>query len=133
MADKGIDLGDAGSASAAGAGANYLLAIAIDEYQHCPRLYNCVNDARRLIGVLSTQYQFEKENTFTLFNEHATGRALRKDRLDALASEGGISDCGNAQNCVKVCPKHIPLTESIGAMGRATTIHAIASFFTGKK
>ncbi|MCB0582630.1 MAG: caspase family protein [Phaeodactylibacter sp.] len=76
MADKGIDLGDAGSASAAGAGANYLLAIAIDEYQHCPRLYNCVNDARRLIGVLSTQYQFEKENTFTLFNEQATEHAI---------------------------------------------------------
>ncbi|MCA9300504.1 MAG: succinate dehydrogenase iron-sulfur subunit [Phycisphaerales bacterium] len=65
-----------------------------------------------------------------LFNEHATGRALRKDRLDALASEGGISDCGNAQNCVKVCPKEIPLTESIGAMGRALTIHAITKWFS---
>ena len=45
----------------------------------------------------------------------------------------GVNDCGNAQNCVKVCPKEIPLTESIGAMGRSTTIHSIASFFTGKK
>jgi len=38
---------------------------------------------------------------------------------------GGVSDCGNAQNCVKVCPKHIPLTESIASGGRAVTLHGI--------
>ena len=68
-----------------------------------------------------------------LFNEHETGKRLKGERLEALSDKGGVNDCGNAQNCVKVCPKHIPLTESIGAMGRATTIHAITSFFTGKK
>lgn len=67
-----------------------------------------------------------------LFNEHETGRALKHDRLDALMGPGGVSDCGNAQNCVKVCPKHIPLTESIAAMGRAVTIHAIGRFFQSK-
>ncbi len=36
-----------------------------------------------------------------------------RERLDALIAEGGIQNCGNAQNCVKVCPKHIPLTTSI--------------------
>ena len=64
-----------------------------------------------------------------LFNEHETGKALKKERLDALMGPGGVSDCGNAQNCVKVCPKEIPLTESIGAMGRAVTIHGLAKFF----
>lgn len=68
-----------------------------------------------------------------LFNEHETGKRLKGDRLEELSSKGGVNDCGNAQNCVKVCPKEIPLTESIGAMGRSTTIHSIASFFTGKK
>ncbi len=63
------------------------------------------------------------------FNMHATGKALASDRLDALMGPGGVDDCGNAQNCVKVCPKRIPLTESIGAMGRAITVHSIASFF----
>jgi succinate dehydrogenase / fumarate reductase iron-sulfur subunit len=66
-----------------------------------------------------------------LFNEHETGKILKSDRLDALMGEGGINDCGNAQNCVKVCPKHIPLTESIAAMGRAVTIHGIKKFFRG--
>ena len=47
----------------------------------------------------------------------------------ALMGPGGVVDCGNAQNCVKVCPKEIPLTESIGAMGRAVTMHAITSWF----
>ncbi len=64
-----------------------------------------------------------------LFNDHGTGKQLKGDRLDALMGEGGVSDCGNAQNCVKVCPKEIPLTESIAAMGRATTFHAIARWF----
>ncbi|MGP1272817.1 MAG: succinate dehydrogenase iron-sulfur subunit [Phycisphaerales bacterium] len=68
-----------------------------------------------------------------LFNEHETGRQLKGDRLDVLAGAGGVSDCGNAQNCVKVCPKEIPLTESIAAIGRAVTIHKIAQFFSGKK
>ncbi|MFG0257493.1 MAG: succinate dehydrogenase iron-sulfur subunit [Phycisphaerales bacterium JB043] len=67
-----------------------------------------------------------------LFNMHETGRHLADDRLDTMMGPGGVSDCGNAQNCVKVCPKHIPLTEAIGAVGRATTVHAIKKFFTGR-
>ncbi|MEO0484224.1 MAG: succinate dehydrogenase iron-sulfur subunit [Planctomycetota bacterium] len=66
-----------------------------------------------------------------LFNEHDTGKRLKKERLDELMGQGGVSDCGNAQNCVKVCPKHIPLTESIAAIGRAVTVHSIAKFFRG--
>ncbi len=64
-----------------------------------------------------------------LFNEHPTGRVLEQERLDVLAARGGINDCGNAQNCVKVCPKGIPLTESIAAIGRAVTKHAFRRFF----
>jgi succinate dehydrogenase / fumarate reductase iron-sulfur subunit len=67
-----------------------------------------------------------------LFNEHPTGKVLERQRLDALMQRGGVSDCGNAQNCVKVCPKSIPLTESIGAIGRAVTIHSIRKFFTSR-
>ena len=32
-------------------------------------------------------------------------------------AEGGIQVCGNAQNCVAVCPKEIPLTTSIARPG----------------
>jgi len=66
------------------------------------------------------------------FNMHETGAQLKKKRLDALAGPGGINDCGNSQNCVKVCPKEIPLTESIGAVGRSVTVHKIKQFFSGK-
>ncbi|MCB0548607.1 MAG: caspase family protein [Phaeodactylibacter sp.] len=77
MAHKGIDIGEAEPAGMERPqGINYMLAIAIDEYQHCPRLYNCVQDARRLIDVLSGQYQFEKQHVFTLFNEQATEHAI---------------------------------------------------------
>jgi len=66
-----------------------------------------------------------------LFNMHGTGKALEKIRLDELSKPGGVSDCGNAQNCVRVCPKEIPLTESIAAEGRAVTVHNIKKFFLG--
>jgi succinate dehydrogenase / fumarate reductase, iron-sulfur subunit len=60
-----------------------------------------------------------------LFNAHPTGKNDKNKRLEALTAKGGISDCGNAQNCVRVCPKNIPLTESIAAIGRALTIKSM--------
>ena len=66
------------------------------------------------------------------FNMHGTGKTLADDRLEALTGVGGISDCGNAQNCVKVCPKDIPLTESIADIGRQATIYSLKQFFRGK-
>ncbi|MGK5092133.1 succinate dehydrogenase iron-sulfur subunit [Deltaproteobacteria bacterium TL4] len=52
-----------------------------------------------------------------LFNMNPSGKNLANERLSVLMSKGGIGDCGNAQNCVEVCPKSIPLTESIAEMG----------------
>ena len=65
------------------------------------------------------------------FNEHETGKELKSDRLEALMGPGGLSDCGNAQNCVKVCPKEVPLTMAIAKAGRQLTVHAIKQFFVG--
>jgi succinate dehydrogenase / fumarate reductase iron-sulfur subunit len=46
-------------------------------------------------------------------------------RLDEMMRPGGVAGCGNAQNCVRVCPKDIPLTDSIAAVGRDVTVHWI--------
>jgi len=46
-------------------GINYLFVIAIDDYEHCPTLYNCIKDARGLIEILTTQYEFELKNIQT--------------------------------------------------------------------
>ncbi len=64
-----------------------------------------------------------------LFNSHPVGKMNAAERIDALTDEGGIQVCGNAQNCVQVCPKHIPLTQSIGRAGRAATVRAIRRIF----
>ncbi|GIW94423.1 MAG: succinate dehydrogenase iron-sulfur subunit [Pirellulaceae bacterium] len=64
-----------------------------------------------------------------LFNSHPTGKNNAAERLEALIGPGGIQLCGNAQNCVAVCPKEIPLTRSIGLAGRQTTIYALKKFF----
>jgi len=64
-----------------------------------------------------------------LYNTNPIGQMNSHDRLDALVSEGGIQICGNAQNCVQVCPKEIPLTTSIARMGRAATVHTLKQWF----
>ncbi|HEX7409900.1 MAG TPA: succinate dehydrogenase iron-sulfur subunit [Candidatus Binatia bacterium] len=64
-----------------------------------------------------------------LFNTNPTGAMNKDERLQTVMGNGGISDCGNAQNCVKACPKDIPLTTSIGELGRETTIKAFRDLF----
>lgn len=64
-----------------------------------------------------------------LFNSNPVGRMQADERLEGLTAPGGIQVCGNAQNCVAVCPKKIPLTTSIGIAGRATTVYKIKKFF----
>lgn len=67
-----------------------------------------------------------------LFNAHPTGACHKENRLRPLMEEGGISDCGNAQNCVEVCPKHIPLTDSIATLSREVTRQAFTDLFNFK-
>jgi succinate dehydrogenase / fumarate reductase iron-sulfur subunit len=83
--------------------------------------------------------QYTPVNTFVgaavisqarLFNEHPTGAALKDERLEILMEEGGVADCGKAGNCQEVCPKEIPLLESIAAIQRQATVYAIRRFFT---
>ncbi|MBB65487.1 MAG: succinate dehydrogenase iron-sulfur subunit [Waddliaceae bacterium] len=65
-----------------------------------------------------------------LFNTHPTGKNTASKRLHKLMGADGISSCGNAQNCYEVCPKNIPLTESISAIGRQVTIQAVKDLFS---
>lgn len=65
-----------------------------------------------------------------LFNIHPVGKQMAPHRNRALMQEGGVSDCGNAQNCQAVCPKQIPLTESIAAMGRAVSKQSLRDLFS---
>ena len=64
-----------------------------------------------------------------LFNTHPTGAALKRERLTALMGDGGIQECGYAQNCVEICPKDIPLTRSISEVGRDVMTQAIGDLF----
>lgn len=60
-----------------------------------------------------------------LFNMHPTGKATRDERLGAIMDNDGIENCGNAQNCVRVCPMSIPLTKAIYEENRETIIHGL--------
>ncbi|HSW47355.1 MAG TPA: succinate dehydrogenase iron-sulfur subunit [Phycisphaerae bacterium] len=84
----------------------------------CPQ----VNDRSGFIGPAAI-------NQVAMHNTHPTSKAIAPERLDILMQPGGLGACGNAQNCYKVCPKEIPLTESIARTGRAITLYAIRKFF----
>ncbi len=64
-----------------------------------------------------------------LMNAHPTGAMNKDERLNLLMGPGGIQNCGMAQNCVESCPKGIPLTTSISAMNRDTTVQMFRNFF----
>jgi succinate dehydrogenase / fumarate reductase iron-sulfur subunit len=66
-----------------------------------------------------------------LFNLHPTGAMNKGERLLAVMGPGGIQDCANAQNCVKACPKGIPLTESIAAVNRDAWKQALLGWLVG--
>lgn len=65
-----------------------------------------------------------------LFNAHPSGEPDKAKRLHALMGEGGVNACGNAQNCREVCPKKIPLTESIAVVYRDVTKQSFRDAFT---
>jgi succinate dehydrogenase / fumarate reductase iron-sulfur subunit len=65
-----------------------------------------------------------------LFNMDPAGSVLAEDRLRALAGDGGIQECGFAQNCVMACPKELPLTEAISDMGRDVFVQQVRDLFT---
>ncbi|MBM7578873.1 succinate dehydrogenase iron-sulfur subunit [Jeotgalibacillus terrae] len=68
-----------------------------------------------------------------LFNAHPTGAMNKNERLEAIMGDGGLSNCGNSQNCVEACPKGIPLTTSIAALNRDTNLQMFRNFFGSDK
>lgn len=84
----------------------------------CPN----VNDKSDFIGAAPL-------SQVRLMNAHPTGSMNRDARLNAIMGEGGLAGCGNSQNCVESCPKGIPLTTSIAALNRDTTVQMFRNFF----
>ncbi len=64
-----------------------------------------------------------------LFNAHPTGKAYKSVRLNAIMKTGGLTMCGNSQNCKEVCPKEIPLTESIAHLNRQANAQSLRNMF----
>jgi len=86
----------------------------------CPN----VNDSSSFMGPAAI-------NQVRYFNLHPTGKLQRTERLESMMHKGGVTECGKAQNCVEVCPKSIPLLDSIGSVARDTTKHLIWKWLLG--
>lgn len=87
-------------------------------YQSCPNF----NAKSKFIGPAPLAQVWR-------FNGHPNGALDRDERLDTIMGEGGITDCGNAQNCVQACPKDIPLTTAIAHLNKDTTWHGLTRWF----
>ncbi len=83
--------------------------------------------------------QYTKDNRFVgafaislavLFNSHPTGAVLKEDRLAELMKAGGVSECGNAQNCLRVCPKSVPNVTGIAQAYRQVTVQWFKNLFS---
>lgn len=123
--DKAIDRGPGPKISPAKQEVMYKLSTCISCgccLEACPQ----VNDQSPFMGPAAMSQA-------RLFNIHPIGKEDSEKRFKALMSDEGIVGCGNAQNCVRVCPKSIPLTESIAAIGRDTTLYALKKFFSSKE
>lgn len=68
-------------------------------------------------------------NQVRLFNEHPTSKVLKRERLTAMMGDGGIHECSYAENCVQICPKDIPLTDSISKVYGQVMRQAIGDLF----
>ena len=84
----------------------------------CPQF----NEATGLVGAATIAQA-------KLFNMDPAGKVLKEERLRALAGDGGVQECGFAQNCVQACPKQLPLTEAISDMGRDAFVQQVKDFF----
>ncbi|MEI7894747.1 MAG: succinate dehydrogenase iron-sulfur subunit [Myxococcales bacterium] len=86
----------------------------------CPQ----INDSSSFIGPSAI-------SQVRLFNLHPSGKMHAAERLETLMADGGVGDCGKAQNCVEVCPKEIPLVDSIAQMSRQATKHMLFGWLLG--
>ena len=67
-------------------GKRFIFAIGIDKYQYCNILYNAVQDAKEVVEILTSKYQFEKADVTTLYNAVATRRNIYK-HLDSFIEQ----------------------------------------------
>lgn len=113
-----------------GPGPRYSATLALERYKESECMTcGCCLEACPQYGPQSPFIGPQAINQVRLFNSHPSGAIESAERLEAVMGVGGITDCGDAQNCVKACPKNIPLTESIAVVSRKTTVHALKKLF----
>jgi succinate dehydrogenase / fumarate reductase, iron-sulfur subunit len=76
----------------------------------CPQY----NDSSAFIGAAAI-------NQVRLFNLHPSGKMHAGERIDVLMEDDVLNGCGKALNCEAVCPKEIPLIDSISDVQRQAT------------
>ncbi|MFM9950338.1 MAG: caspase domain-containing protein [Saprospiraceae bacterium] len=80
--EKGLNLDKQTGPSQAGPrGRNYLPAIAINDYLHCSKLNNAVDDVEAFIALMKSRYNFEEQNVNLIKNEAATKKRIEQELI----------------------------------------------------
>jgi succinate dehydrogenase / fumarate reductase iron-sulfur subunit len=98
------------------------------EYSTCMTCGVCM-DACPNVNEMSSYYGPYAMGQVKYFNTHPTGALTKNKRMEAIIGEGGIAGCGNSQNCVKSCPKDIPLATAIAELNGEANRYALKKWF----
>ena len=63
-----------------------------------------------------------------LFLEHPATVDETTFRKEMILQNGGVSGCGKSLNCGELCPKKIPLVDSIAAVNGIVTKYVFSRF-----
>lgn len=72
-------------------------------------------------------------NQVRLFNSHPTGHNQWEKRIETVMGRGGIANCGKSQNCVEVCPKEIPLIDSLAEVNRQAVRRMVSGWMLSSR
>lgn len=64
-----------------------------------------------------------------LFNLNPIGKFDKPKRLNVLMEKGGITSCGNSQNCAQACPQKLPLLDVLAQVNRDVNVQALKNMF----
>lgn len=70
---------------------SFAVCIGINAYRHLRRLQGAVNDASSVANVLIDEFGFDGERVFTLLDEEATERSVKK-HLELVSKEAHLND-----------------------------------------
>ena len=90
----------------------------IYSYEKCINCGSCYDACPRTSKVKKSYMGPSAISHVVSMNDHPLGKDNMDERLHEITGEDGVSKCGKAMVCEKVCPKKVPLVRSVTRASR---------------